>query len=711
VLQPRWAVSRHAFGLWDSRSLGEEDNLDSGLAADAGSWADAGGLAMGGQRRSRLGFVVLGAAVALAAVGGSAVGLGAPAWLAGAAGAVSALAAGTVVDRVFHARDERAAARDRLGQVLAGLKPPASEGGNDVLGLLRADRSPAAFRGRRRELGQLDGWCADAQAVPVMLVGGTAGVGKSRLALEFALRLPDTWTAGWLRAGAGGSAVSAVRACGSPAVILVDDADGRTDLVLLLDALAEGHQDPVVRVVLVTRSAVGLRAVLAARLPERHAWIAAEAPQIELRLEGSHDDRARWFTEAVAAFAAALQAQVPVVAERFRPGRLEDVQPMVMVQAQALLAVLGTDGSQRDPRELSAGQVAEALMGHEKRRWRAMALDWEWGSGGPPAGALQEKAVTALALLGPAGDAEAAEVLRRVPELRDAPAERLSAIAAWISALYPDGLGGAARIRPDLMGEWFVVDQLTAHPELAQSLRAGLTDAQAGRALSFLAHAADRMESASLLFDEFASGDIRRKILAAVQAALTGETGRHLLDAVIAQQIQSADGWAADQLAEVERLIPEPVLLRTHAAIADRNVALYRALAAGNPAAHQANLAGALNNLGAWLGDLGRYQEALAATEEAVALSRALAAGNPAAHQAGLAAALNNLGIWLGRLGRYQEALAARTEAVRIYREMASANPDMYRDEYRRTLDALRREYDQRGMKSEAILHDLADPP
>ena len=62
-----------------------------------------------------------------------------------------------------------------------------------------------------------------------------------------------------------------------------------------------------------------------------------------------------------------------------------------------------------------------------------------------------------------------------------------------------------------MIGDWFVVSQLTAHPALAQNLRDGLTDRQAARALSFLANAADRMESASILFGQFTSGDLRRR--------------------------------------------------------------------------------------------------------------------------------------------------------------------------------------------------------
>ena len=140
-------------------------------------------------------------------------------------------------------------------------------------------------------------------------------MGKSRLALEFASRLPAAWAAGWLHAGAGAVAVEAVRGCGDPAVILADDADGRADLVPLLEALAERHEDPAVRVVLVTRSAGGLRAALARQLEERHAWVVSAAAELDLGTEGGPDDQVRWFGEAVAAFAAALGKTPPVLPE------------------------------------------------------------------------------------------------------------------------------------------------------------------------------------------------------------------------------------------------------------------------------------------------------------------------------------------------------------------------------------------------------------
>ena len=274
----------------------------------------------GGDGNRRLGLVLVVAAVVLAGVGGAAVGLGAPAWLAGAVAAVSALVAGIVVDRVNAGRDQREAAHERRRQVLDDLRDTGPVDRDDVLGLLLAGRCPMSFRGRSRELGQLAGWRAGERGCPVVMISGPAGVGKSRLALEFASRLPPGWVAGWLHAGAGAAAVDAMRACGDPAVIVVDDADGSTDLVTLLEALAERHEDPAVRVVLVTRSAAGLRAALMGQLEERHGWIVSGAAELDLGTEGGQDDQIRWFGEAVTAFAATLN--VPA-----RPGRAVPARP------------------------------------------------------------------------------------------------------------------------------------------------------------------------------------------------------------------------------------------------------------------------------------------------------------------------------------------------------------------------------------------------
>jgi tetratricopeptide (TPR) repeat protein len=622
--------------------------------------------------------------------------------------ATTALIAVTVVDRVFHARDERAAALDHRRQALAPLTATALGYEDEDLELLWAERSPVPFRGRRRELKLLADWRANESACSVLMISGSAGVGKSRLALEFASRLPEEWTAGWLRTGAGGTVVSAVRRCGEPAVILVDDAEGRADVVELLDDLAEllddlakQHKSPEIRVVLLTRSYAGLRTWLGRRLEPRHNWMAYRAENLPLQPEGGPEDWQRWFREALVAFADIRKVRVPDFPAPFPSGRANG-QPILTLLADALLAVLGSSAGNPDPPTLSFNKIAEGLMEHERRRWRAMASVWDWGRGGRPAGRVQEQSIAALALLGAGSETEAKSVLRRVPNLRDTFEERLSAIASWVLALYPAGPNGAPRIRPDMIGEWFVVSQLAgpANDALRQSLCEGLTDAQAARALGLLARAADRIEAADDLFGTFASGDIRRQVLAAAQAAMTGEAGQHLLDTVVTEQIRSAQGWTLAQLAELDRLVPDDVMPVTRAAIAELEVTLRRTLAKDNPA-YQDSLAPALNNLGIRLQEVGRYREALAVTQEAVILLRALAKDNPA-YQDRFVKVLSNLGIRLREVGRYQEALAAAERAVTLFRALAKDNV-VYQDSLATELNHLGQRLQHVGRYHEAL--------
>ena len=134
-----------------------------------------------------------------------------------------------------------------------------------------------------------------------------------------------------------------------------------------------------------------------------------------------------------------------------------------------------------------------------------------------------------------------------------------------------------------------------------------------------------------------------------------------------------------------------------------------------------AHIAGFLNNQSSRLGDLGRREEALAASSEAVAIYRRLAKERPDAflpdlamslnnqsgrltragaarggaggerggrrdpaaargHAAGcvpheLAMSLNNRSVQLSDVGRREEALAASEEAVAIWRRLAKAAP------------------------------------
>lgn len=85
-----------------------------------------------------------------------------------------------------------------------------------------------------------------------------------------------------------------------------------------------------------------------------------------------------------------------------------------------------------------------------------------------------------------------------------------------------------------------------------------------------------------------------------------------------------------------------------------------------------------INNMGADLSDLGRFDEALEAMEEAVVLYRDLAAKRSDVFLADVAMSLTNTGEFLIALGRYEEAFVAAEEALRLLLPFWQRNPGGY---------------------------------
>jgi hypothetical protein len=103
-------------------------------------------------------------------------------------------------------------------------------------------------------------------------------------------------------AGNGPDAAPAVQACGDLAVILVDDADSRPDVVALLEQLAACRDGSPVRVILIARTS-GLPRRLASAIQARLRPAIAAALEVSPIDMESRDDRARWYAEAVRAYA------------------------------------------------------------------------------------------------------------------------------------------------------------------------------------------------------------------------------------------------------------------------------------------------------------------------------------------------------------------------------------------------------------------------
>ncbi|WAZ25780.1 tetratricopeptide repeat protein [Streptomyces cinnabarinus] len=136
-------------------------------------------------------------------------------------------------------------------------------------------------------------------------------------------------------------------------------------------------------------------------------------------------------------------------------------------------------------------------------------------------------------------------------------------------------------------------------------------------------------------------------------------------------------------------------------AACEEAVSLFRVVADVDPDAYQENLAAALVECGGHMSTLGRYREALPLIEEGVGCFRALAETYPSL-QLSLARALINLGKDLSELGRHEEALAATEEALALYRR-SGTNPAAHEPDLALLLTNLGKQLSELGRHAEAL--------
>ncbi|MEU8240813.1 tetratricopeptide repeat protein [Actinoplanes missouriensis] len=651
-------------------------------------------------------------------------------WTIGSASVAASVGAfaPTMVDRVIAAGQRRRAGRRQIAD-LRSADLPAS-----VTVLLRPHAEVVAFFGRGWELQSLQTWASDPDTVPVRLVVGAGGVGKTRLALELAARL-HAWDHLPVRPGAETRTADMLVAgeLRGPLLLVVDYAEARdrAALAALLCAVAKNHDQ--VRVLLLARRAGLWWESLSADYPEQaHVVDALTVPDHVLDLPAEVErDPATIVSEAVTAFAGRLRRAVPA---NFTPSTTEPGTPLLRLHAEALLIALG--GEVRQGRY----DVLDEVLRHEARYWRATARRAGLLSDADEVtDATLRQLVGLAALLGPEGG-DVTGLVRRAPALRDRPEDRAASYARWLVGLYPPDQPGAAigTLQPDLLAEALSVQVLR---QCGDQILAGLGAEQAERALTVLGRACAHQPDAPELIDAALAADVPRmtEAVVAVGVQFPGRFSPRIAELLATAPIDPA--WALT----VHRRVPnrsvelrrvalalsarvaeklDPAVPRDERAVwltryandlwvADRHAealpvnrevtGIYRELAAEDPDEYLPYLAMALYNMVRPLAAAGRADEALAASSEALELWRRPPHGTSSLGRSLIARQLTNHGAQLAEMGRPDEALAASLESVRLWRDLIADGHDEFRSNLAETLGNHTRRLSNAGRTEEAL--------
>jgi hypothetical protein len=610
--------------------------------------------------------------------------------------------------------------RHRDRQRALTVPEPAPTG--TLAGLLRADQRVVPFTGREAEYTELQEWCRDKKP-PVRLVIGAGGVGKTRLAVELGDYLESVgWRVVAVSPGQEADALTRLRiAAQGPILLVVDYAETRTGLAELLRSVAA---DPVnVRVLLIARGEGDWWQQLRSDISSVRQLVRAYPPIVlSATLSEQPADQAELVRGAIPHFARRLGVGVPApVNVTVAPGQAP--LPLLVLHAAALVAVLRSTrpGDRPDERLVADYDVLGDLLGHESRYW-SQASQY-----GPPGDLSVRRRAVAVACLFPAeNEADAAELLRRVPDLAGDEAGRRK-LARWLRELYPAGSGYWGYLQPELVGDYHVIEQVRDCPELVLADPTALRDEQKRQMLTVLSLAtAHRPADQELLVQllrrhlpalwspaltvatasggglrpallrVLASVALEPRLLRAIHEAIPHPTTQLARTAVVvARRVLRALPPGADPAQAAECLkqlgVREAQAGHTPEALRhlDMAVARYRELSATGDARYRPELARCLHLRALRCAEQDRRRDARNAAEEAVELFRT-APDPTGAYRPDLAACLRNLGVWTIERDRTRAA-ALLAEAVENYEELAELHRDEYLGELHDAQENLRR--------------------
>ena len=375
--------------------------------------------------------------------------------------------------------------------------------------------------------------------------------------------------------------------------------------------------------------------------------------------------------------------------------------------------------------------LAHAVAGHELERLRRACQDTRFGCGSLEFFLPHLAAVGTLC--GGLPEEIMSDCVRREKVALGCESVDTAIALQRLRDLLPDeGRAGIAPIRPDIVGEAFVLARL------------GNGQANEGRRAVLRAFADRPSEVAAVLVrcvqdfvprdgDTTSAQDDHDRALAWLRAvgdapdlplhlllvvldeipqqtlalrSLAVEWQRRAVELLREQAASCPDlrGELARNLNNFSVRLSEAGLREEALTIAGEAVELYRELATANPDAFRPVLTGSLNNLAIRHSNAGQRQEALTIAGEAVELYRELAAANPDAFRPDLAMSLNTLANSLSDAGQRQKALKIAGETAALYRELAAANPDAFRPDLASSLNNRAVRLSEAGQREEALM-------
>jgi TIR domain len=374
--------------------------------------------------------------------------------------------------------------------------------------LLRPEHRVVPFAGRARELADLRSWATQPAALAAGLVTGSAGSGRTRLAMELCDSLvADGWLAGIVDGDAPSAQISQTVRMDKPLLAVIDDVEIRYDqLVSVAEAIvvrASAQPAPARLLLLGGSGTEWLSRLRSHRNPEVAALFETVDDRSTFPVGMAGVDAEGQYRAACAAFAAKFGVAEPASP----PLGIASLGSLLRVHAVALDGVLSGRGGPADP--------LRRVTDHDRRHWRRRIRD----DGAAQLRTTTMSVVSALVTLcRPTSESQAEALAVRLDDLARVPREDVAEYREWYQRLYP-GRQALSPIGPGPYGNLVIAAAIAAEPWIPANLARVGTQEQIGNALTVLGRAVPEQPSLRAAITELLATDPDRLVRLAAEVA------------------------------------------------------------------------------------------------------------------------------------------------------------------------------------------------